>query len=113
MEQIVEGLRQSRESEVDRALAFLSVRYRPHRSGYACNRIARALKKAPLDEDRRELLRRILLDRVTWPWASATSLWHWIPQLRTPSFDAALRKLAEGDVPWLRDRAGLIVRRYL
>jgi hypothetical protein len=109
----IESLRAGKAEAIDRALAYLSIRLRPHRSGYICTRIARALRHAPLDERHLHHLRRILLDRITWPWASVGDLWKWIPRVRTPDFDHALQLLCNHDSAWVSTRATRLAKNYL
>lgn len=102
---ILEALRAGDVEAVVAALAFLSLKYRPFRSGYLSQQIARALKKVELSAEEKRILRRILLDRLTWTWSQPRDLWRLIPGLRTPEFDASLRSLAEHPDPHVRKRA--------
>lgn len=108
-----ESIRAGRTEGVDRALAYLSIRLRPHRSGYTSAALARALRHVSLEDRHVRLLREIILDRATWPWASVRDLWRWIPRLRTPDFENALRALSEHKTPWIARRAWRLIREFL
>lgn len=108
---ICDGLVAGRPEAVNSALAFLSIRHKPFRSGYACARIARRLKRAALDESQRGIFREIILDRLSWPWGHTPDLWRCYPALRTAASDSLLRQLAESPTPFIARRAmGLLAR---
>jgi len=111
-ERIRNGLREADAKAADAALAFLSVRARPFRSGYACAKIARSLKKAALNPERKALLRKILLERLTWPWSHTPDLWRCYPAVRTPETDAAVRALAESPTSFIARRARRLLESY-
>jgi hypothetical protein len=69
----------------------------------------RALKKFSLGEAEKEILRRILIDRMTWLWAQSRELWGLMRGLETPAFNAALEALADHPESFVRDR----IRRVL
>ncbi|MBI3858296.1 MAG: hypothetical protein HY293_21645 [Planctomycetes bacterium] len=109
----LDHLSAGRPEKIHRALAYLSIRLRPHRSGYTGGALARALKRVPLEDSHLDHLRKIILDRATWPWASVRGLWRWIPRLRTPDFENALRSLSQDKTPWIARRVSRLIREYL
>ncbi len=109
----LEALRNGDPAPIEAGLAYLAVKARPFRSGYTSASMARALRRATLEESHRAILRGILLDRLRRPWASVLELWRWIPTLKTPDFEASLRALADHEVPWIRTRVQRVIRRFL
>jgi hypothetical protein len=108
----LERLRAGQREGIDRALAYLSIPLRPFRSGYTSALIARGLRHAPLEERHRELLRRIILERITWPGASVRDLWKWIPCVKTPDFEHAVELLRDHESPWVARRATRLAEDY-
>ena len=112
IEPTLDALRRGELKAIETALAYLAVKARPFRSGYMSARIARALRRVTLEETHRSILRGIILDRLCWPWASVVALWRWIPTLKTPDFEAAIRALEDHEVPWIRTRVRGVIARY-
>jgi hypothetical protein len=108
-ESILTLLRKGDRNALSSALAYLSIRHRPFRSGYVSQQFVRALKKFSLGEAEKEILRRILIDRMTWLWAQSRELWGLMRGLETPAFNAALEALADHPESFVRDR----IRRVL
>ncbi len=111
-ESIRDGLRTGRLESVDRALAFLAVRVRTFRSGYWTQRIARVLKRSPLTEGQRDILRHILLDKITWEGKVTWDVWRCYPLVRTPEMDQALLALTKHPQGWVTQRAQRISGKY-
>jgi hypothetical protein len=109
---ILESVRAGSCEGVWSALAYLSVRQRPFRSGYMTQRLVRALKKVSLGEEERRILRGILLDRLTWPWSQPRELWGLITRIRTQELDTEIRQLAQDDRGHVHRRARAVVSRY-
>lgn len=109
---ILESVRAGNREGVSSALAYLSIRQRPFRSGYMSLKLARALKKIPLGDADRHLLRGILLDRLTWPWSQPRDLWRLIPLVRTPDLFAAMEVLTDDDRNYVKERALAVLGRF-
>ena len=110
---ILESLREGRAEAIVPALAYLAVPHRPFRSGYLTQRLARALKKFRLGPEVKETLRKIILDRLTWPWSQPRDLWRLIPSLRTPTFYSSIRLLADHRDRYVQDRVRRVVGDFL
>lgn len=112
-EQIVDYLQGGNPGIVPSALAFLSLRHRPFRSGYLCQRMWRGLRKFDLAGEDKERLRGILLDRLAWPWSQSRDMLRWIPSLATPAFAASLRALLDDERRYVRSRVERIISEFL
>jgi hypothetical protein len=110
--EIIDGLRRNKPEAADAALAFLFIRARPYRSGYACARIARALKRASLSDEQVAALRGVILDRLTWPWAHTPDLWRCYPRVRTTESDTALREVAASGSALAAKRAKSLLGKF-
>jgi hypothetical protein len=109
---VLESARAGHRQGVISALAYLSIRLFPFRSGYMSQKLARALKRAPLEETDRHILRRILLDRLTWPGSQPRDLWGLIPAVRTPELAAGIRSLTDDERRYVQKRAFDVISRY-
>lgn len=87
------------------ALAFLSIRQKPFRSGYMSQKLARAVKKAHLGEEEKGILRQVLLDRMTWPWSQPRDLWKLVRRVRTPDFELVLHSMSSHERSYVRVRS--------
>jgi len=110
--QILRSVQTGTREGVWSALAYLSIRHRPFRSGYLTQRLARALKKLHLGEEEGRILQGILLDRLTWPWAQPRELWGLIPGVRTPKLAAEIRSLTDDDRRYVQRRAFDVISRF-
>ncbi len=62
---VVEGIRIKKPEAIEDGILFLEVSPRYFRSGYHKAAVARALKRAPLDESQKERLRKVVLEAVS------------------------------------------------